>query len=79
MSETVATQLIEALGAYFASGAVVALAFLILGVGAKDKAAKGASLLFRPMIFLGCVGLWPYVLARWFAGPAINHPHEDDA
>ncbi|MEO1311367.1 MAG: hypothetical protein AAFV51_10425 [Pseudomonadota bacterium] len=78
MSEALAGAILTGLGAYFAVGAVIALLFLTFGVGAKDKAAKGASIFFRPMIFLGCVGLWPVVLVHWLFGPAINHPHVDE-
>lgn len=78
MSEALAGAILTGLGAYLAAGALIAIGFLSFGVAAKDHAAKGASLLFRPMVFLGCVGLWPCVLARWFFGPTINHPHLDE-
>ena len=65
------------LGAWFGVGAIVALLFLLLGVSKVDAAAKGASLFFRPTIFLGCAMLWPYVIIRWMSGVKINEPDED--
>ncbi len=67
------------LGAYFAIGIVVAILFLVLGVARIDEAAKGASPLFRPMIFLGCVALWPFVILRTLSMKKINKPIEDDS
>lgn len=68
--------LVTAFGAYFGFGALVALLFLILGVARLDESAKGASILFRPIIFFGCVALWPYILLRWLSGRRINQSSE---
>lgn len=65
------------LGAWFGVGVVVGVAFLTMGVKKIDVAARGASVFFRPAIFLGCVMLWPAVLARWLSGVKINEPDED--
>lgn len=61
---------------YLGVGAVISIAFLALGVGRLDAAAKGASLLFRPFIFFGCVLLWPYIVLRWLSWRRINQPIE---
>ena len=65
------------LAAWFGVGVVIAILFLALGVNRVDAAAKGASLFFRPMIFLGCVMLWPAVVIRWISGVKINEPNKD--
>ncbi len=65
------------LGAYFAIGAVIALLFLVLGVNRIDAAAKGASTFFRPVIFLGCTMLWPFVVLRFLSLKKINKPNEE--
>ncbi len=72
-----AVLIVSLLGAWFGMGAIVAIVFLIFGVNRIDAAAKGASLFFRPMIFLGCVMLWPAVLIRWLSGVKINDLDED--
>ena len=78
MSVAAAEMIVLALGAYLGVGVVIGVLFLAFGVARKDRAAKGASLFFRPMIFLGCVGLWPYLIGR-LLGRVINHPHLEDA
>lgn len=66
------------LGGYFAAGVVIAILFLAFGVSRLDQAADGASLFFRPMIFLGCVVLWPFVVVRTLSMRKINQPIEED-
>lgn len=56
--------LLEGLSAYALTGVVVAVAFVILGIGRVMPQATvtlGARLLLLP----GAVALWPLVLARW--------------
>ena len=65
------------LAGWFAIGAVIATLFVIFGVGRVDHAAQGASFLFRPIIFLGCIVLWPAILVRWFSGKKINEPIDE--
>ncbi|MEM8935827.1 MAG: hypothetical protein AAGC77_05420 [Pseudomonadota bacterium] len=77
MEET-AQAIVLGLGVYFAIGVVVALLFLVFFVGRLDKAASGASLFFRPMIFPGCVVLWPFVVGRILSFRTINTPTETD-
>lgn len=50
--------------AYAAIGLVVALAFILVGVGRIDPGARLA-LAFRPLLLPGAALLWPVVLARW--------------
>ncbi len=70
LAETV----VACLGIYFGAGIVVAILFLGFGVSRIDHAAKGASPFFRPMVFLGCVALWPYIILRFFSLKKINQP-----
>ena len=72
-----AESIVFGLGVYFAIGVAVAILFLLFGVSRIDEAAKGASPLFRPMIFLGCVALWPFVILRMLSMKKINKPIED--
>ena len=72
-----ATLIVSLLGAWFGVGVVVALLFLAFGVNSIDASAKGASVWFRPMIFLGCVILWPAIVIRWLSGVKINKLDED--
>lgn len=58
--------LIMALQIYAGIGAVVAAAFLLIGVDRIDPGARG-SYLFRVMLIPGVVGLWPLVICRWLA------------
>lgn len=76
--EALAEQLILALAGYFAIGAIIAILFLVLIVSRIDDAAKGASALFRPIIFLGCMMLWPIILIRVITGKKINTPIEEN-
>lgn len=52
--------------AYAGVGAVVAFAFILVGLDRIDPAARGA-IAFRPLLLPGAVLLWPLVLARWIA------------
>lgn len=54
----------DALIAYAALGAAVALVFLAAGIERVDPAARGAYA-FRPLLLPGLVLLWPLVLWRW--------------
>ena len=66
------------LGMYFFIGAVVAILFLAFGVSRIDHAADGASVFFRPMIFLGCLALWPFIIVRFLSMRKINSPIEEE-
>lgn len=56
--------LIMALQIYAGIGAVVAVAFLLIGIDRIDPGSRG-SYLFRVMLIPGVVGLWPLVIRRW--------------
>jgi hypothetical protein len=45
-------------------GAVVAVAFLMIGIGRIDENARG-SYTFRPLLVPGVLLIWPVVLWRW--------------
>lgn len=75
--EMIAEALVFCLAGYFGIGAVVAVLFLAFGVSRIDAAAKGASPFFRPIIFLGCVTLWPYIILRLASLKKINLPTEE--
>ncbi len=51
---------------YAAIGLVVALAFVTVGLGRVELAARGA-FLFRLQIIPGLLLLWPIVIVRWVA------------
>jgi hypothetical protein len=61
----VPTAIHDGLIAYAALGAVVALAFLTVGIERVDPAARGAYA-FRPLLLPGVILLWPLVLWRWW-------------
>jgi len=69
-----AETIVVCLGVYFGAGVIVAIIFLGFGVSRIDHAAKGASPFFRPMVFLGCVALWPYIILRFLSLKKINQP-----
>jgi|GEM_PF-5261597 len=56
--------ILGALGAYAATGALVAAVFLTLGIGRIDGQARG-SYLFRLLLVPGTALLWPLVLRNW--------------
>ncbi len=51
---------------YSAIGCVVAVAFLVFGVGRIDESARGVYA-FRLLLIPGLVLLWPLVILRWLA------------
>ena len=51
---------------YCVIGLVVALAFITIGLGRIELAARGA-FLFRLQIIPGLILLWPIVIVRWVA------------
>jgi hypothetical protein len=57
---------VDGAAAYGLVGAVVALAFLFVGLDRVDPAARGAYA-FRPLLVPGLVLLCPLVLWRWLA------------
>ncbi|QUS56481.1 hypothetical protein [Pseudovibrio brasiliensis] len=51
---------------YCVIGLIVALAFITIGLGRIELAARGA-FLFRLQIIPGLILLWPIVIVRWVA------------
>ena len=56
---------VRGLGAYLGVGAVFALAFITVGVGRIDVAARNMPWSVRILIFPGVVALWPLMLTKW--------------
>jgi hypothetical protein len=65
MVVTIVEGALFALATYLAIGAIVAVPFLIFGIGRVDQAAKGAPFAFRVLVLPGVVALWPFMLRRW--------------
>ena len=59
-----AAAIVQYVTIYGAVGFVVGVAFLFLGIGRVDPAARGAYA-FRPLLLPGLMMLWPFVLLRW--------------
>jgi membrane protein implicated in regulation of membrane protease activity len=60
---------------YAMIGLVFAIAFIIIGIGRIDPAAKGSPLTFRLLILPGVAVLWPVLLKRWLGGQ--SHPPDE--
>lgn len=60
-----ASFLIGVVQGYCLVGAVVALAFLTVGMDRLDEDARGAYV-FRPLLIPGILLIWPLLLWRWF-------------
>lgn len=52
---------------YLLAGLVFGLAFVTVGVGRIDPAARGTSVAFRVLILPGAVALWPFLAVKWVA------------
>jgi len=61
-----------AVATYLAIGSIVAVPFLVFGVGRIDPAAKGAPLTFRALVFPGVVAMWPLVVRRWLSSRRVR-------
>jgi len=59
-----ASFLIEIGRYYLIAGAVVAAAFLVIGIDRIEPSARG-SYVFRPLLIPGICLIWPLVLYRW--------------
>ncbi len=74
----IAQWLTSAVGLYLLIGVLVAIPFVIRGVGKIDPSAREGSIGFRLLIFPGSIALWPLVLRRWLGGhsaPEENNAH----
>jgi len=67
MSVAVARGALFAVATYLAIGSLVAVPFLIFGIGRVDPAAKAAPWTFRALVFPGVVAMWPLALRRWLS------------
>jgi hypothetical protein len=63
-----AALLLTFLAIYLGLGLVFATAFVTVGVGRIDPAARGASVTLRLLIVPGTVALWPVLARRWWKG-----------
>jgi hypothetical protein len=50
---------------YLCCGLIFGSAFITVGVGQVDSAARGSSVLFRLLILPATVAFWPFLLAQW--------------
>jgi len=53
------------LASYLAIGSIVAVPFVIFGIGRIDPAAKAAPWTFRALVLPGALALWPLLVRRW--------------
>jgi hypothetical protein len=65
VNEPLAELVVAAVGAYVATGALFAAAFVTWGVSRIDAAARAGTPGFRLIILPGVVALWPLLLLRW--------------
>jgi hypothetical protein len=57
-------------GIYLATGVIVAVPFVVFGIGRVDPAAKAAPWTFRALVLPGVVALWPLLAQRWLRSKA---------
>ncbi|MEP7337207.1 MAG: hypothetical protein ABI977_05635 [Acidobacteriota bacterium] len=76
---TVAQWIVNLAMMYAAVGLVLAIIFVLFGLGRIDESAKGAPVFFRLLILPGAAALWPVLLRRWLRGqtqpPIEKNPH----
>ncbi|AMV27407.1 hypothetical protein VT84_23610 [Gemmata sp. SH-PL17] len=56
---------LSVIAAYALAGSAFAVAFITVGVGRLDPAARGTSWRFRALIFPGSAALWPVLAVKW--------------
>ena len=61
-----AAAIVQVVTIYLAIGVVLGVAFLFVGIGRVDPAARGA-FAFRPLLLPGLTLLWPFVAVRWWS------------
>jgi hypothetical protein len=74
----IVTGILTLMAFYGTLGVLFALAFITVGVGQVDPAARGATRGFRLLIFPGAVALWPLLAWRWLrrtGPPEERSPH----
>lgn len=65
MDPDIAHAVLSVLGIYLAIGSILAVPFLIFGIGRIDTAAKAAPWTFRLLLFPGVIAMWPLLIGRW--------------
>jgi hypothetical protein len=65
MTPAAAYGLLLGVAIYLAAGGILAVPFLIFGIGRIDPGAKSAPWTFRLLVTPGVVALWPFLLRRW--------------
>lgn len=78
MSESLAEVVVATAAVYCAIGLAFGLAFVALGAGRIDPAARAAPLGFRVLILPGSAALWPFLASRWLRGRR-QPPEESNA
>lgn len=68
MSVEAATWIVRLCGIYLAIGLLLAIPFVVRGVGRIDPVARRGSRGFRLLILPGCIALWPLLMKRWMSG-----------
>lgn len=68
----VADVLVIAVAVYAAIGALLAIAFVTIGVERIDPVAAGALWLFRVLIWPGVAALWPVMLMKWLRATRVH-------
>ena len=80
--ETFAGWLVAVVAGYLGIGLLVAVPFVVRGIGRIDPAARGASWGFRLIVIPGVAIFWPLLLSRWWRGtlpPLERNAHRDHA
>jgi hypothetical protein len=75
---TIAAAFLILMGAYFASGLLMAIPFVWVGVNKVDPHAAHGSWGFRLLIISGTMIFWPLLLRRWVRGTRLP-PEERSA
>jgi hypothetical protein len=74
-----AAPLLTVAGIYLLCGLVIAIPFVLVGVGRIDPHAAHGSWGFRLLIIPGTMLLWPLLAKRWLTGmhepPEEKNPH----
>lgn len=61
--------------AWCAIGLLVAIPFLLVGVGRAVEGASGSSVAFRLVVLPAAVLLWPVILRRWIGSRGTRGRH----
>jgi hypothetical protein len=72
MTVAMARGLLYVLSTYVAIGTLLAVPFVVSGIGRVDPAARAAPWTFRALVFPGVVAFWPLLLRRWLTAKAVR-------